>query len=167
MKQVDNFFLLQSTLTLSRFLWVVSLTGKTSAACRQAVIDVIEGLKQGQPVSQHRFCRGSKPVSPNPEKIRVDIAREFAREFANFSKQSGVHLSSTCGETKSVFAESNIRSIKSFFFIHLHDINTEVYHEDLQAFVDIIKSRVNRVTKLARNQVKKLRRIVSSILTKL
>ena len=68
-------------------------------------------------------------------------------------------ISSTCSETKSVFAERNIRSIKALISKYLHQNNTEVYHEQLQAFVDhykhlIINSRINRVTKLAPNQVK-------------
>ena len=92
----------------------------------QALIDVIDGNKKGLPVLQPRFCGGSKPVSPNPEKIWVDKGREFAREFANFCKQSGIHLYSTCSETKSVFAGRNIRSIKALIFKYLHENNTEV-----------------------------------------
>ena len=101
------------------------------------------------------FCGGSRPVSPKPEKNWVDKDQEFAREFANFCQRSGIHLYSTCSETKSVFAERNIRSIKALIFKYLQENNTEVYHEQLQAFVDIIISRINRVTKLAPNQVKK------------
>ena len=104
--------------TLSRFVWFVPLKRKTAAACRQALIDVIEGDKRGPPVLQPRFCGGSRPLSPNPEKNWVD--REFAREFANFYQQSGIHLYSTCSETKSVFAEKNIRSIKALTFKYLH-----------------------------------------------
>ena len=154
MQQLSEFnqgitFLFVAVVTLSRFVWVVPLKRKTAAACRQALIDVIEGNKRGPSVLQPRFCGGSRPVSPNPEKIWVDKGREFAREFANFCQQSGIHLYSTCSETKSVFAERNIRSIKTLIFKYLHENNTEVYHEHLQAFVDIINSRINRVTKLA------------------
>ena len=160
MQQLSEFnqgitFLFVAVDTLSRFVWVVPLKRKTAAACRQALIDVIEGNKRGPPVLKPRFCGGSRPVSPNPEKIWVDKGREFAREFANFCQQSGIHLYSTCSETKSVFAERNIRSIKAVIFKYLHENNTEVYHEQLQAFVDIINSRINRVTKLAPNHVKK------------
>ena len=148
-------FLFVALDTLSRFLWVVPLKRKTAAACRQALIDVIEGKKWGPPVLQPRFCGGSRPVSPNPEKIWVDKGREFAREFANFCQQSGIHLYSTCSETNSVFAERKNRSIKALIFKHLHENNNKVYHEQLQAFVDIINSRINRVSKLAPYQVKK------------
>ena len=136
-------------------MWVVPLKRKTTAGCRHALIDVIEGNKRGPPVLQPRFCGGSRPLSPNPEKNWVDKVREFAREFASFCQQSGIHLYSTCSETKSVFAERKIRSIKALIFKYLHENNTEVYHEQLQAFVDIINSRINRITKLAPNQVKK------------
>ena len=114
MQQLSQFnqgitFLFVAVDTLSRFVWVVPLKRRTAAACRQALIDVIEGNKRGPPVLQPRFCRGSRPVSPNPEKIRVDKGGEFAREFANFCQQPGIHLYSTCSETKSVFPERNIR----------------------------------------------------------
>ena len=148
-------FLFVAVDTLSRFVWVVPLKRKTAAACRQALIDVIDGNKRGPPVLQSRFCGGSRPVSPNPEKIWVDKSREIAREFANFCQQTGIHLYSTCSEIKSVFPERNIRSIKALNFKYLHENNAEVYHEKLQPFVDIINSKINRVTKLAPNQVKK------------
>ena len=129
---------------------------QTAAACRQALIDVIGGKKRGPPVFQpQRFCGGSKPVSPNPEKIWVDKGREFAGEFANFCQQSGIHLFSTCSGSKSVFAGRNSRSIKALILKYVHENNTEVYHEQLQTFVDIINSRIKRVTKLAPNHVKK------------
>ena len=148
-------FLFVAVDTLRRFVWVVPLKRKTAAACRQALIDVIEGNKRGPPILQPRFCGGSRPVSPNLEKICIDNGREFAREFSNFCQQSGIHLHSTCSETKSVFAKRNIRSIKALIFKYLHENNTEVYHEQFQAIVDIINSRINRITKLAPNQVKK------------
>ena len=147
-------FLFVAVDTLSRFVWVVPLKRKTAAVYRQVLIDVIEGNKRGPPVLQPRFYRGSRPVSPNPEKIWVEKGREFAREFANFCQQSGIHLCSTSSETNSVFAKRNIRPIKGLIFKYLHENNTEGYHEQLQAFVEIINSRMNRVTKLAPNQVK-------------
>ena len=160
MQQLSEFnqgitYLFVAVDTLSRFVRFVPLKRKTAAACRQAQIDVIEGNKRGPPVLQSRFCGGSGPVSPNPDKIWVDKGREFACELANFCQQSGIHLFSTCSETKLVFAEKNIRSIKALIFKYLHENNTEVYHEQLQASVDIINSGINRVTKLAPNQVKK------------
>ena len=53
-----------------------------------------------------------------------------------------------------MFAGRNIRSIRALIFKYLHQNNTEVYHQQVKAFVDIIISRINRVTKLAPNQVK-------------
>ena len=53
-----------------------------------------------------------------------------------------------------MFAERNIRPIKAVIFKYLHENNTEVYYEYLQASIDIINSRIHRVTKLVQNQVK-------------
>ena len=121
MQQLSEFnqgktFLLVAVDTLSRFVWVVPLKRKTAAACRQALIDVIEGNKRGPSVLQPRLCGRSRHVSPNPEKIWIDKGREIAREFNNFCQQLGFPLYSTCSETKSVFAELNIRSTKDLIF---------------------------------------------------
>ena len=78
--------------TLSRFVWIVPLKRKTAAACRRALIDVIEGKKRGPPVLQPRFWRGSRPVSPNPKKNWVKAENLHAslptfvnnREFISF-----------------------------------------------------------------------------------
>ena len=59
---------------------------------------------------------------------------------------------STCSEAKLVFAERNITSTKTLIFKYLHKNNIDVYHEQLQAFVNI-NSSVNRVTEPAPNQV--------------
>ena len=147
MQQLSEFnqvktFLFVAVDTLSRFVRVVPLKRKTAAACRQALIDVIDGNKRGPPVLQPRFCRGSRPVSLNPEK--KGKGRDFAREFVNFCEQSGIRRYSTCSETKSVFVERNIRSTKALIFKDLHENNTEVYHQQLQAFVDIINSTISR-----------------------
>ena len=147
-------FLFVAVDTLSRFVWVAPLKPKTAAACRQALIDVIQGNKRGPPVLQPRFCRGSRPVSPNPQKTWVHKGREFARESANFCQQSVIHLYSFCSETKSVFAERNITLMKALIFEYLLENDTEVYREQLQAFVDTVNSRINRLTKLAPNHVK-------------
>ena len=145
--------------TLSRFLWVVPLKRKTAAECRDALMEILKGIKNGPLKVQPLFCRGarapSKHVQPKPEKIWVDKGREFAREFATFCGENGIQIYSTFCETKSVFNERNIRSIKSLIFKYLHENNTEIYHDKLQDFVTVINSRVNRITKLAPNQVKK------------
>ena len=154
--------------TLSWFVRVDPPKRKTAAACGKALINVIEGNKLGPPgLQQPLFCRGSRPVSPNPEKNWVDKGREFAREFANFCQQSGIHLYSTCSDTKLVIAERNIRSMKALLVKRLHENNIEVNYEQLKAFNDIITSRTNRVTKLAQSQVKKSDESFFSIFRKL
>lgn len=166
MQQLSRFnqntrFLFVAVDTLSRFLWVVPLRNKTAAACRDALIEILNGIKSGPPILQPLFCRGTKStnratsVQLKPEKIWVDRGREFAREFGSFCSENEIKIYSTFSETKSAFAERNIRSLKSLIFKYLHENNTEVYHDKLQEFVTVINSRVNRITKLAPNQVKK------------
>ena len=53
--------------------------------------------------------------------------------------------------------KGTLRLIKAVFSKCLHENNTEVYHEQLLVFVTI-SSRVNCVTNLAPNQVKKSRK---------
>ena len=62
---------------------------------------------------------------------------------------------STHSETKSAFAERNIRSLKAIIFKFLHENNTDTYIENLHQFVNVIHCRVNRMTKLAPKNVEK------------
>ena len=159
MQQLSKFnqnirFLFVAVDTLSRFLWVVPLKNKTAVACRDALVEILGGIKRGLPRLQPLFCRRTtlsqraKHVQKKPEKIWVDRGREFAREFASFCSENEIKIYSTFSETKSVFAERQIRSLKSLIFKYLHENNTEVYHDKLQDFVTVINSRVNRITKL-------------------
>ena len=54
-----------------------------------------------------------------------------------------------------MFAERNNRSLKSIIYKYLEFECTYSYIEKLQSFVQTINSRVNRVTKLAPNKVKR------------
>ena len=65
------------------------------------------------------------------------------------SAKKNIKVYSTHSDTKSVFAERNIRSLKALIFKSLHENNTDTYIENLQQFVNVIISRVNRITKLA------------------
>ena len=152
-------FLFVAVDTLSRFLWVRPLKRKSADSCRNALQDIISAIRNGSTDMQPKFCRKKKgigPVQPQPEKIWVDKGREFAREFASFCQQESIDLYSTNSETKSAFAERNIRSLKSIIFKFLHENSTDTYIDKLQSFVNIINSRVNRMTKLAPNKVDKV-----------
>ena len=84
-----------------------------------------------------------------PEKFWADKGREFEGEFATFCREKGIEIYSTQSETKSAMAERYIRTLKSLIFKYLHEHDTNRYIDQLDNFVSIINSRVNRITKLA------------------
>ena len=84
-----------------------------------------------------------------PEKVRTDKGSEFKGDFKKFCEKRGSHLYRTESETKSAFAEKNIRSLKNIIYKYLEEKWTWTYIEDLPQFVNTINSRVNRVTHLA------------------
>ena len=101
------------------------------------------------------FCRPKSNTLPKPEKIWVDKCREFAGEFSHFCRENDIGLYSTHSETKSAFAERNIRSLKAIFFKFVHENNTDMYIENLQQFVNVNNCRVNGIPKLAPKDVGK------------
>ena len=88
-----------------------------------------------------------------PEKVWTDKGTEFKGEFKTFCENKKIHLYTTENETKSAFAERNIRSLKNIIYRYLEEKWTWNYIKELPNFVNIINSRVNRVTKLAPNKV--------------
>ena len=88
-----------------------------------------------------------------PEKVRTDKGSEFKGEFKNLCEKKGIDLYTTENETKSAFAERNIRSLKNIIYKYLEEKWTWTYIKDLPQFVNTINSRVNRVTQLAPNKV--------------
>ena len=98
-----------------------------------------------------------------PQKAWVDKGTEFKGEFKKLCDRRRIHLYSTQSEKKSAFAERNIRSLKSLIYRYLEEKWTYTYITKLPEFVKTLNSRVNRITKLAPNQVKKkhVSRIVS------
>ena len=85
----------------------------------------------------------------------MDKGRGFASEFSHFCRENDNGLYSTHSETKSVFAEGNIRSLKAIIVKFLHENNTDTNIENLQQFVNVINCRMNRITKLAPKDVGK------------
>ena len=90
-----------------------------------------------------------------PKKVWVDKGTEFKGEFEKLCIKREIIKYNTHSEKKSAFAERNIRSLKSIIYKYLEFEWTYSYFEKLQIFVQTIKSRVNRVTKLAPNKVTK------------
>ena len=88
-----------------------------------------------------------------PEKVGTDMGSEFKRDFKKFCEKKGIHLYTTENETKSVFAERNIRSLKNIIYKYLEEKWTGTYIKDLPQFVNTKNSCVNRVTQLAPNEV--------------
>ena len=50
-----------------------------------------------------------------PEKVWTDKGSEFKGDFKKLCEKKGIHLYTTESETKSAFAERNIRSLKTSF----------------------------------------------------
>ena len=88
-----------------------------------------------------------------PEKVWTDKGSEFKGDFKKFCEKKGIHIYTTENETKSAFAERNIRSLKNIFYKYLEKKWIWTYIKDLPEFVNTINSRVNRVTQLAHNKV--------------
>ena len=100
-------------------------------------------------------CQTKSSNQPKREKIWVDKDREFAGKFSKFCKKYNMKVHSTHSETKFVFAERNIRSLKALIFKLLHENNTDRYIKNLEQFVNVINSRVNHIIKLAPKDVSK------------
>ena len=88
-----------------------------------------------------------------PEKIWTDKGSESKGDFKKFYEKRGIHLYTTESETKSAFAESNIRPLKNINYKYLDEKWTWTFIEDLPQFLNTINSRVNWVTPLAPNKV--------------
>ena len=135
--------------TLSRFLWVYPIKGKSAKLCADALKSIITCCQAGKQQMQPKFCRGKEKVPAKPEKIWVDKGREFAGEFADFCPENAPSQSIQLA----VFAERNIRSLKALIFKYLHENNTHIYLDQLSNFVSIINGRMNRVTHIAPKNV--------------
>ena len=88
-----------------------------------------------------------------PEKVWSDKGTEFKGEFKQFCDSKSIEIYSTHSETKSAFAERNLRSLKNIIYKHLEKKWSYHYINKLHDFVEIINSRVNRVTGLAPKKV--------------
>ena len=126
-------YLLVAVDVLSRFLRVEPMKTKSAADSTRAFKRMI-----------------TKSI---PEKICSDKGSEFKREFKQFCDSKNIDIYSTHSETKSAFAERNIRSLKNIIYKHLEKSWPYQYIKKLHDFVDIMNSRVNRVTGLAPKKV--------------
>ncbi len=129
-------YLLVAVDVLSRYVRVQPMKTKTAPATVEAFKKMLKSGKQ-------------------PEKLWTDKGTEFRGEFAKFCEKRKIHSYSTNSETKSAFAERNIRSLKNIISRYLEEQWTWRYIDHLQDFVKTINTRVNRVTKLAPTKVTK------------
>ena len=85
-----------------------------------------------------------------PEKI---MARSRKRVFWRYGEDVGVKYYHTYSETKVAFGERAIRTLKNLIYRYLEENDTLSYIKDLQMFVDVINSRINRSIGLAPKDV--------------
>ena len=128
-------YLLVAVDVLSRYLRVEPMKDKSASEAAKAFKNMIK-VKQ-------------------PKMVWTDKGTEFKGEFKTLCEKRGLHWYSTNSETKSAFAERNIRSLKAIIYKYLEKKWTWSYIDNLPEFVKTINTRVNRVTKLAPNKVTK------------
>ena len=66
-----------------------------------------------------------------PERVWTDKGSEFKGEFKKFCEKKEIHLYTTENETKSAFAERNIRSLKNIIHKYLEENWTWTYIKQL------------------------------------
>ena len=123
-------YLLIAVDVLSRYVRVQPMQNKSAEAAANAFAKML-----------------SKRIQPR--KVWTDKGTEFQGEFQVFCKKKNIHWYTTQSETKSAFAERNIRSLKTIIYKFLEEKWTYIYINSLQEFVRTINTRVNRVTGLA------------------
>ena len=130
-------FLLVTVDVFSRFLRVEALRSKGAEGVKAAVI---------------KMC--SKKNELNfPKKLWLDQGKEFFGDMANFCEDVGVKYYHTYSETKVAFGERAIRTLKVLIYRYLEENDTLTYIKELQMFVDVINSRINRNIGLAPKDV--------------
>ena len=92
-------YLLVAVDVLSRYLRVQPMKGKYATDCVDAFKKMIK--------------------TKQPEKVWTDKGKEFKGEFKNFCDKKDIHLYTTENETKSAFAERNIRSLKKTLYVNI------------------------------------------------
>ena len=88
-----------------------------------------------------------------PKKLWLDQGKEFLGDMANFCEDVGVKYYYTYSDTKVAFGERAIRTLKNLIYRYLEENDTLSYIKDLQMFVDVINSRINRRIGLAPKDV--------------
>ena len=130
-------FLLVTVDVFSRYLRVEPLRRKGAEAVKAAFI------KMCSKKSELKF----------PKKLWLDQRKEFFGDMVNFCEDVGVKYYHTYSETKVTFGERAIRTLKNLIYRYLEENDTLTYIKELQMFVDVINSRINRNIGLAPKDV--------------
>ena len=77
-----------------------------------------------------------------PKKIWVDKGTEFAGAFKKFCAAEGIQVYSTMSETKAVFAERPIRSMKNILYRNMQYFGYKYIHK-LPQFITTLNSKRN------------------------
>lgn len=114
-------------------------------------VDIFSRFVRVQPMknkyastTKEAFQKFLKSTQPIPNYIWVDQGTEFSGDFKKFCDQKGIRVYNTFSDTKAAFAERAIRSLKRIIYRYIEERGTYSYINDLQNFVDIMNSRINR-----------------------
>ena len=88
-----------------------------------------------------------------PEKNWVDKGTEIAGAFKEFCAAEGIQVYSTISETKAVFAELKIRSLKKLLYRYKKDFGYKYIHK-LPQFITTLNSKRNSSVDMRPNNVK-------------
>ena len=128
-------YLLVAVDVLSRYVRVETMKSKDANETKRAFTRMIKNKK--------------------PKKLWTDKGTEFKGPFKAFCEKQGIEIYHTQSETKSAFAERNIRSLKNIIYKHLEQNWTWKYVDKLDTFVKTINNRINRVIKMAPSKIQK------------
>ena len=81
-----------------------------------------------------------------PKKIWVDTGTEFAGAFKRFCAAEGIQVYSTLSETKAVFAERTIRSLKNILYRYMEDFGYKYIHK-LPQFITTLNSTLDETVR--------------------
>ena len=130
-------FLLVTVDVFSRYLRVEPLPRKGAEAVKAAFI---------------KMCSKKNELNFR-KKLWLDQGKEFFEDMANFCEDVGIKYYHTYSETKVAFGERAIRTLKNLIYRYLEENDTLTYIKELQMFVDVINSRINRNIGLAPKDV--------------
>ena len=88
-----------------------------------------------------------------PKTIWVDEEAEYAGAFKNCCSAEGIQVYSTMSETKAVFAERTIRSLKKILYRYMSDYGYKCIHK-IPQFITTLDSRTNSSIDMRPNIVK-------------